>query len=98
MVWQRRSVASLRGHAGIIKRREVSNLKLGRTAFAPKKKQPTTMNHQGTLRIVAAFAAAVSVTAESCLDVSGVSTADGALVQLWQWLNGNNQQWAPQAP
>jgi hypothetical protein len=32
----------------------------------------------------------------SCLDVSGVSTADGAVVQLWQWLNGANQQWAPQ--
>jgi hypothetical protein len=34
----------------------------------------------------------------SCLDVSGVSTADGANVQLWQWLGGNNQQWAPQTP
>ena len=34
----------------------------------------------------------------SCLDVSGISTADGALVHLWQWLNGNNQQWAFQAP
>jgi len=34
----------------------------------------------------------------SCLDVSGVSTADGANVQLWQWLSGSNQQWAFQAP
>src|SRR5689334_3398596 len=34
----------------------------------------------------------------SCLDVNGASTADGANVQLWQWLNGNNQQWYLQAP
>jgi len=30
--------------------------------------------------------------------VTGVSTADGALVQLWTYGGGNNQQWAPQAP
>jgi hypothetical protein len=27
------------------------------------------------------------------VDVSGVSTADGALVHQWQWLSGSNQQW-----
>jgi hypothetical protein len=27
------------------------------------------------------------------MDVSNVSTADGALVHQWQWLSGNNQQW-----
>jgi hypothetical protein len=36
--------------------------------------------------------------AGSCLDVSGVSLNDGALIQLWQWLDGNNQQWSFQAP
>lgn len=29
------------------------------------------------------------------IDVSGISTADGALLQLWAWANGNNQQWQP---
>ena len=29
----------------------------------------------------------------SCLDVEGPSTADGAKVHLWQWVNANNQQW-----
>src|SRR5205823_1591043 len=28
-------------------------------------------------------------------DVSGVSTADGALVHLWGYVAGNNQQWQP---
>ena len=27
------------------------------------------------------------------VDVSGISTADGALVHQWQWLSGANQQW-----
>jgi hypothetical protein len=27
------------------------------------------------------------------MDVSNVSTADGALVHQWQWLSGSNQQW-----
>jgi len=34
----------------------------------------------------------------SCLDVEGISTASGAKVQLWQWLNGDNQKWAVQKP
>jgi hypothetical protein len=34
----------------------------------------------------------------SCLDVKGKSTADRALVQLYQWNGGNNQQWAFQSP
>jgi hypothetical protein len=34
----------------------------------------------------------------SCLDVSGNSTADGGIVQLYQWNGGNNQQWVFQAP
>jgi hypothetical protein len=34
----------------------------------------------------------------SCLDVKGKSTADRALVQLYQWNGGNNQQWALQSP
>jgi glucuronoarabinoxylan endo-1,4-beta-xylanase len=34
----------------------------------------------------------------SCLDVSGPSTADGATVHLWQWLNAANQKWSVQAP
>jgi expansin (peptidoglycan-binding protein) len=34
----------------------------------------------------------------SCLDVKGKSTADRALVQLYQWNGGNNQQWALQTP
>jgi glucosylceramidase len=29
-------------------------------------------------------------------DVTGVSTADGALAQLWTYGGGNNQQWLPQ--
>ncbi|WP_432825154.1 beta-1,3-glucanase family protein [Dactylosporangium sp. CA-092794] len=29
------------------------------------------------------------------LDVNGVSTADGAVVQLWGYGGGNNQQWLP---
>jgi hypothetical protein len=33
-----------------------------------------------------------------CLDVSGVSTADGAPVHQWTYGGGNNQQWAFQAP
>ncbi|HJP76234.1 MAG TPA: RICIN domain-containing protein [Pseudonocardiaceae bacterium] len=28
-----------------------------------------------------------------CLDVSGASTSDGALVQLWTCNGGSNQQW-----
>jgi hypothetical protein len=28
-----------------------------------------------------------------CLDVTGVSAADGAPLQLWDWLGGGNQQW-----
>ena len=34
----------------------------------------------------------------SALDVSGVSTADGANIHQWSWTGGNNQQWAIQAP
>jgi hypothetical protein len=34
----------------------------------------------------------------SCLDVSGPSTADGAKVHLWQWLNADNQKWSVQKP
>jgi hypothetical protein len=34
----------------------------------------------------------------SCLDVKGKSTADRALVQLYQWNGGNNQQWALKSP
>jgi glucosylceramidase len=34
----------------------------------------------------------------SCLDVKGKSTADGAVVQLYQWSGGSNQQWAAQSP
>ena len=30
-------------------------------------------------------------------DVSGVSTADGAVVHLWAYGGGNNQQWLPVA-
>ncbi len=30
-------------------------------------------------------------------DVSGVSTADGALMHLWAYVGGNNQQWLPQS-
>ena len=33
-----------------------------------------------------------------CLDVNAASSADGANVQIWQYLSGNNQQWAFQAP
>jgi hypothetical protein len=33
-----------------------------------------------------------------CLDVNGVSTADGANVQIWTYGGGNNQQWTFQAP
>ena len=32
------------------------------------------------------------------LDVNGVSTADGANVQIWTYGGGNNQQWTFQAP
>jgi hypothetical protein len=28
-----------------------------------------------------------------CLDVTGGSTADGALVELWNCNGGSNQQW-----
>ncbi|HTJ36219.1 MAG TPA: beta-1,3-glucanase family protein [Dactylosporangium sp.] len=35
--------------------------------------------------------------AAQVLDVNGVSTADGALVQLWAYGGGNNQQWLPVA-
>jgi hypothetical protein len=34
----------------------------------------------------------------SCLDVSGVSLNDGAVVHLWSYGGGNNQQWDFQAP
>jgi hypothetical protein len=34
----------------------------------------------------------------SCLDVSGISTANGASVHLWQWLNAANQKWSFQKP
>jgi hypothetical protein len=34
----------------------------------------------------------------SCLDVKGKSTADRAVVQLYQWNGGNNQQWSFQSP
>ena len=34
----------------------------------------------------------------SCLDVNGVSTANGANVQIWQYVGGPNQQWSFQAP
>ncbi len=27
------------------------------------------------------------------MDVSGISTANGAQIQLWDWLNQNNQKW-----
>src|SRR5262249_55525445 len=29
------------------------------------------------------------------LDVTNVSTSDGALIQLWAYGGGNNQQWQP---
>jgi hypothetical protein len=32
------------------------------------------------------------------MDVSGVSTADGANIHQWTYVGGNNQQWAFQAP
>jgi endoglucanase len=32
------------------------------------------------------------------LDVNGVSTADGANVQIWTYGGGNNQQWTFQSP
>jgi hypothetical protein len=34
----------------------------------------------------------------SCLDVNGVSTADGADVQQRAWNSGNNQQWTFKSP
>jgi hypothetical protein len=34
----------------------------------------------------------------SCLDVAGVSAADGAFVHLWTYGGANNQQWAFQTP
>ena len=42
------------------------------------------------------FRISPSHATSSCLDVSEVSTADGALIHLWQWLGGTNQQWAIQ--
>jgi Ricin-type beta-trefoil lectin domain-like len=30
-----------------------------------------------------------------CLDIAGVSTADGANVQQWSCYGGNNQRWRP---
>jgi hypothetical protein len=35
---------------------------------------------------------------EFCLDVAGISGDDGALIHLWTWLGGTNQQWTFQAP
>ena len=34
----------------------------------------------------------------SCLDVRGASTADGAVVDLWTYSANFNQQWTFQAP
>ena len=34
----------------------------------------------------------------SCLDPCGLATTNGANVQLWQRLNGKNQQWTLQKP
>ncbi|WP_432949047.1 RICIN domain-containing protein [Kribbella sp. CA-253562] len=48
--------------------------------------QPTT---DGYVRINARNAAS------QVLDVTNVSTADSALIQLWAYGNGNNQQWRP---
>jgi hypothetical protein len=48
--------------------------------------QPTT---DGYVRINARNAAS------QVLDVTNVSTADAALIQLWAYGNGNNQQWRP---
>ena len=36
-----------------------------------------------------------SLNAAQAWDVTGVSAADGALVQLWAYGGGNNQQWLP---
>jgi hypothetical protein len=33
------------------------------------------------------------VVLSRCLDVSGAGTADGTQVQIWDWLNANNQKW-----
>jgi hypothetical protein len=35
---------------------------------------------------------------ESCLDISGISSANGALIQLWTWAGGHHQQWSFQGP
>ncbi|WP_313641580.1 RICIN domain-containing protein [Paenibacillus sp.] len=35
----------------------------------------------------------LSKASEMALDVTGVSTADGALVQQWEYTGGNNQRW-----
>jgi mannan endo-1,4-beta-mannosidase len=34
----------------------------------------------------------------SCLDVYGASTANGGIVNLWQWNGGDNQKWSFQKP
>ena len=36
---------------------------------------------------------ATGVASGRVMDVSGISTADGAKINLWDWLNGNNQKW-----
>jgi hypothetical protein len=34
----------------------------------------------------------------SCLDVTGISTADGATIQQWYYTGSNGQQWSILAP
>jgi hypothetical protein len=47
---------------------------------------------------VGQFRIAPNYTTSSCLDVFGASTANGALVYLWQTNGGGNQKWSFQKP
>ena len=47
---------------------------------------------------VGQFQIAPNYTTSSCLDVFGASTANGALVYLWQTNGGANQKWSFQTP
>jgi hypothetical protein len=46
--------------------------------------QQWNLNSDGTI---------TSVQSGLCLDVTGASTANGALVELWTCNGGGNQQW-----
>jgi hypothetical protein len=37
--------------------------------------------------------AAASCKSNKVMEASGGGTADGAQIQLWDWVNGNNQKW-----